>query len=150
MSGDLRHLPGDVAEVIPAPPATMTIFRTQFMGLDLWYSLLLIIVQVWDTINAPRSAPRSTPIAVSAVMQFIGLSLVYNLDKKTTAKMTKELNARHEAAAKERTDFYHFHEGRDAAASLLFYSAPKGNLLQKMLSCGAALCYSKVINYGIF
>ena len=100
MSGDLRHLPGDVAEVIPAPPATMTIFRTQFMGLDLWYSLLLIIVQVWDTINAPRSAPRSTPIAVSAVMQFIGLSLVYNLDKKTTAKMTKELNARHEAAAK--------------------------------------------------
>ena len=83
-------------------------------------------------------------------MQFIGLSLVYNLDKKTTAKMTKELNARHEAAAKERTDFYHFHEGRDAAASFLFYSAPKGNLLQKMLSCGAALCYSKVINYGIF
>ena len=79
---------------------TMTIFRTQVMGLDLWYSLLLIIVQVWDTINAPRSAPRSTPIAVSAVMQFIGLSLVYNLDKKTTAKMTEELNARHEAAAK--------------------------------------------------
>ena len=35
----------------------MTIFRTQFMGLDLWYSLLLIIVQVWDAINAPRSAP---------------------------------------------------------------------------------------------
>ena len=31
----------------------MTIFRTQFMGLDLWYSLLLIIVQVWDAINAP-------------------------------------------------------------------------------------------------
>ena len=38
--------------------------------------------------------------AFSAVMQFIGLSLVYNLDKKTTAKMTEELNARHEAAAK--------------------------------------------------
>ena len=75
-------------------------------------------------------------------MQFIGLSLVYNLDKKTTAKMTEELNARHEAAAKERTDFHHFHEGRDAAASLPF-------VLQKRLSCKAALCYSKVINYGI-
>ena len=31
----------------------MAIFWTQFMGLDLWYSLLLIIVQVWDAINAP-------------------------------------------------------------------------------------------------
>lgn len=64
-------------------------------------------------------------------MQFIGLSLVYNLDKKTTAKMTEELNARHEAAAKEKTDFHPF-------------------VLQKRLSCKAALCYSKVINYGIF
>lgn len=32
---------------------TMSIFWTQFMGLDLWYSLLLIIVQVWDAINDP-------------------------------------------------------------------------------------------------
>ena len=32
---------------------TMAIFWTQFMHLDLWYSLLLIIVQVWDTINDP-------------------------------------------------------------------------------------------------
>lgn len=32
---------------------TMAIFWTQFMGLDLWYSLLLIIVQVWDAINDP-------------------------------------------------------------------------------------------------
>jgi len=31
----------------------MPIFWTQFMGLDLWYSLLLIIVQVWDAINDP-------------------------------------------------------------------------------------------------
>ena len=28
---------------------------------------------------------------VSAVMQFIGLGLVYNLDKKTLAKMNKDL-----------------------------------------------------------
>ena len=39
--------------------------------------------------------------AFSAVMQFIGLGLVYNLDKKTTAKMTEELNARHASAHAE-------------------------------------------------
>ena len=33
--------------------------------------------------------------AFSAVMQFIGLSLIYNLDKKSLAKMTEELSARH-------------------------------------------------------
>ena len=32
---------------------TMAIFWTQFMGMDLWYALLLIIVQVWDAINDP-------------------------------------------------------------------------------------------------
>lgn len=32
---------------------------------------------------------------VAAVMQFIGLGLVYNLDKKTLAKMNDELEARH-------------------------------------------------------
>ena len=32
---------------------TMAIFWTQFMGLEIWYSLLLIIVQVWDAINDP-------------------------------------------------------------------------------------------------
>ena len=31
---------------------------------------------------------------VSAAMQFIGLKLIYNLDKKTTAQMTAELSAR--------------------------------------------------------
>ena len=31
---------------------------------------------------------------VSAVMQFIGLALVYNLDKKTLSKMNAELEAR--------------------------------------------------------
>ncbi len=33
--------------------STMSVFWTQFMGLDLWYSLLLVIVQVWDAINDP-------------------------------------------------------------------------------------------------
>ena len=32
---------------------TMALFWTQVMGLDLWYSLLLIVVQVWDAINDP-------------------------------------------------------------------------------------------------
>ena len=32
---------------------TMALFWTQYMGMDLWYSLLLIIVQVWDAINDP-------------------------------------------------------------------------------------------------
>ena len=32
---------------------TMMIFWTQFMGLEMWYSLLLIVVQVWDAINDP-------------------------------------------------------------------------------------------------
>ncbi len=32
---------------------TMALFWTQFMGLELWYSLLLVIVQVWDAINDP-------------------------------------------------------------------------------------------------
>ena len=35
----------------------------------------------------------------SAVMQFVGLGLVYNLDKKTTEQMTKELEAKHAANA---------------------------------------------------
>ena len=33
--------------------STMAIFWTQFMGLELWYSLLLVVVQVWDAINDP-------------------------------------------------------------------------------------------------
>ena len=32
---------------------TMAIFWTQIMGMAAWYSLLLIIVQVWDAINDP-------------------------------------------------------------------------------------------------
>ena len=32
---------------------TMSIFWTQFMGMDLWYALLLIVVQVWDAIIDP-------------------------------------------------------------------------------------------------
>ena len=34
---------------------------------------------------------------LSAAMQFIGLSLIYNLDKKSPAKMNDELASRHAA-----------------------------------------------------
>ena len=33
--------------------STMALFWTQVMGLGLWYSLLLVVVQVWDAINDP-------------------------------------------------------------------------------------------------
>ena len=33
--------------------STMSIFWTQYMGMDLWYAMLLIVVQVWDAINDP-------------------------------------------------------------------------------------------------
>lgn len=36
---------------------------------------------------------------VAAIFQFVGLVLVYNLDKKTLNKMNEELKARHEAEA---------------------------------------------------
>ncbi|MBE6601472.1 MAG: MFS transporter [Ruminococcaceae bacterium] len=32
---------------------TLAIFWTQYMGLDLWYSALLVVVQIWDAINDP-------------------------------------------------------------------------------------------------
>ena len=32
---------------------TMALFWTQVMGLSAWYSLLLVVVQVWDAINDP-------------------------------------------------------------------------------------------------
>ena len=41
---------------------------------------------------------------VAAVMQFVGLALVYNLDKKTLAKMNEELEARKAVAAVEAED----------------------------------------------
>ena len=32
---------------------TLAVFWTQYMGLELWYSLLLVIVNIWDAINDP-------------------------------------------------------------------------------------------------
>ena len=33
--------------------SSMAVFWTQFMGLSLWYSLLLFIVQIWNAVNDP-------------------------------------------------------------------------------------------------
>ena len=33
--------------------STLAIFWTQYMGLDLWYSALLVVVQIWDAVNDP-------------------------------------------------------------------------------------------------
>ncbi len=32
---------------------TLAVFWTQYMGLELWYSLLLVLVNIWDAINDP-------------------------------------------------------------------------------------------------
>ena len=51
--------------------------------------------QVWEVAVRMRYLVAGT-FLLSAVMQFVGLGLVYNLDKKTMARMNEELEARHE------------------------------------------------------
>ncbi len=54
MIDNLAYAAGDLGcNMSFALKGTMAIFWTQFMGMDLWYSLLLVIVQVWDAINDP-------------------------------------------------------------------------------------------------
>ena len=50
----LAYAAGDLGcNISFALKGTMSIFWTQFMGMDLWYAMLLIVVQVWDAINDP-------------------------------------------------------------------------------------------------
>ena len=54
MRDNLAYAAGDFGcNMSFALKGTMMIFWTQFMGLELWYSLLLVVVQVWDAINDP-------------------------------------------------------------------------------------------------
>ena len=54
MIDNLAYAAGDFGcNMSFALKGTMAIFWTQFMKMDLWYSLLLVIVQVWDAINDP-------------------------------------------------------------------------------------------------
>ena len=50
----------------------------------------------WDVAVSLRTLVAAL-FLVSAVLQFIGLALVYNLDKKTLEKMNAELAQRHNA-----------------------------------------------------
>ena len=52
--------------------------------------------QLWEVAVRMRYLVAGT-FLFSAVLQFIGLGLVYNLDKKTMEKMNAELAARHKA-----------------------------------------------------
>ncbi len=54
MRDSIAYAAGDLGcNMSFALKGTMSIFWTQFMNMDLWYALLLIIVQVWDAINDP-------------------------------------------------------------------------------------------------
>ena len=69
----------------------MAIFWTQAMGLGTLYSLLIIILQVWDAIKVSWLSDETAIkirglVAIlylaAGIFQLIGLGLVYNLDKK--------------------------------------------------------------------
>ena len=78
--------------------STMAIFWTQVMGLSTLYSLLTIILQVWDAINVAWLSDETVIkirgliailYLVASIFQFVGL--VYNLDKKKLNQMNEEL-----------------------------------------------------------
>ena len=51
---NLAYAAGDLGcNMSFALKGTMALFWTQIMGMDVWYALLLVIVQVWDAINDP-------------------------------------------------------------------------------------------------
>lgn len=54
MRDNLAYAAGDLGcNMSFALKGTMAIFWSQVMGMDAWYPLLLVIVQVWDAINDP-------------------------------------------------------------------------------------------------
>ncbi len=54
MRDSVAYMMGDLGcNMSFALKGTMALFWTQVMGLSAWYSLLLIVVQVWDAINDP-------------------------------------------------------------------------------------------------
>ena len=54
--------------------------------------------QAWQVAINMRYIVAATYL-LSAIMQFVGLALIYNLDKKTLARMNKELGRAEEADA---------------------------------------------------
>ena len=54
MRDSIAYAAGDLGcNMSFALKGTMALFWTQVMGLGLWYSMLLVVVQVWDAINDP-------------------------------------------------------------------------------------------------
>ncbi len=54
MIDNLAYAAGDFGcNISFALKGTMALFWTQFMGMDLWYAALLVVVQIWDAINDP-------------------------------------------------------------------------------------------------
>ena len=54
MRDSIAYAAGDLGcNMSFALKGTMALFWTQVMGMGLWYSLLLVIVQIWDAINDP-------------------------------------------------------------------------------------------------
>ena len=79
-------------------------FRKLAQGIGPSLALVIMVALGYSEINAGNqlfSVALNMRYLVAAlylfaaVMQFIGLALIYNLDKKTLAKMTEELKARH-------------------------------------------------------
>jgi GPH family glycoside/pentoside/hexuronide:cation symporter len=82
-------------------------FRKLAQGIGPSLALVIMVALGYSEINAGNqlfSVALNMRYLVAAlylfaaVMQFIGLGLVYNLDKKTLTKMTNELNERHAGA----------------------------------------------------
>ena len=83
--------------------ALHSFFRKLSQGVGPAFALVLMTALGYvGTLGAAQSAQTALNMRylvaalylLSAVMQFIGLSLIYNLDKKTLGKMTAELSAR--------------------------------------------------------
>ena len=65
---------------IPDAAGNFNAINVEWLGWDVAVNLRILVAALF---------------LVAAIMQFVGLALVYNLDKKTLAKMNEELDARH-------------------------------------------------------
>ena len=65
---------------IPDAAGNFNAINVEWLGWDVAVNLRILVAVLF---------------LVAAIMQFVGLALVYNLDKKTLAKMNEELDARH-------------------------------------------------------
>jgi len=69
---------------LPNAEGKFTAINVEWLGWDVAVNLRVLVAVLF---------------LIAAVMQFVGLALVYNLDKKTLAQMNEELEARHAGEA---------------------------------------------------